>query len=175
MAKKEKEAKIVLERTYNVPLRRRWLCVPKYRRAKKAITTLREFIIKHMKPGADEKGNIQIKIGKYLNEAVWSRGMRNPPHHIKVDAKKDEKGLVKVELTGAPAEEKKEEKKPRKKEEKEEETKEEKEETKEEAEKKEKQREALAELKKEKPKTHAPKLPAKEKAVEARPTAPMGR
>ena len=67
MAKKEKEAKIVLERTYNVPLRRRFHHVPRYKKAKKAITTLREFIIKHMKPGADEKGRIQLKIGKYLN------------------------------------------------------------------------------------------------------------
>ena len=111
MAKKEKEAKIVLERTYNVPLRRRWHYVPRYKRAKKAITTLKVFLIKHMKPGKDEKGRILLKLGKYLNEDVWKHGMKNPPHHIQVDAKKDEKGLVTVELTGAPKEEKKEEKK----------------------------------------------------------------
>jgi large subunit ribosomal protein L31e len=167
MAKKEKEAKIVLERTYNVPLRRRWMHVPKYKRAKKAITTLREFLIKHMKPGVDEKGHILIKLGKYLNESIWSRGMRNPPHHIKVDVKKDEKGLVKAELVGAPVEEKEEEKK------KPNEEKKEPEEEKEETEKKEQQKEALEELKKQETTKPAPKLPAVEKRVEARPTAPF--
>ncbi|MBW2982026.1 60S ribosomal protein L31 [Candidatus Woesearchaeota archaeon] len=166
MAKKEKEAKIVLERTYNIPLRRRFRYTPKYKKAKKAVTTLREFMIKHMKPGKDEKGRIQLKLGKYLNEELWKNGMRNPPHHIKVDAKKDEKGKVTVELVGAPVEEKKEEKKPKKKEEKS---------KAEEIEKKEKQKEALEELKKEKPKEHAPKMPVKEKKVEAKPTAPMSK
>ncbi len=170
MAKKEKEAKIVLERTYNVPLRRRWHYAPKYKRAKKAITTLRVFLIKHMKPGADEKDRIQLKIGKYLNDEIWKRGMRNPPHHVKVDVKKDEKGLVTVELTGAPVEEKKEEKKPKKEEEKAK-----KEEEKEEVEKKEKQKQALEELKKQETEKPAPKLPAEEKKVEARPNAPMNR
>lgn len=170
MAKKEKEAKIVLERTYNVPLRRRWHYVPKYKRAKKAITTLRIFLIKHMKPGKDEKGHILIKLGKYLNESVWSRGMRNPPHHVKVDVKKDEKGLVNAELTGAPVEKKEEKGKKEK-----EKVKEEEKEKKEEVEKKEKQKEALEELKKQETAKPAPKLPAEERKVEARPNAPMNR
>jgi len=108
MAKKEKEAKIVLERTYNVPLRREFIKVPRYKKAAKAVRGLRAFLIKHMKPGTDEKGKIMLKLGKYLNEDIWKHGIKNPPHHIQVDAKKDEKGLVTAELTGAPKEEKKE-------------------------------------------------------------------
>ncbi len=108
MAKKE-ESKIVLERTYNVPLRREWLKVPRYKRAAKAARGLRAFLIKHMK--SDD-----VKIGKYLNESIWKKGMRNPPHHIQVEAKKDDKGAVFAELVGAPkekeiAEKEKEEKK----------------------------------------------------------------
>ena len=110
MAKKEEEPKTVSERTYNVPLRRRWVNVPKYKRAKKAVTTLRGFLIKHMKPEVDEKGKIQLKIGKHLNEFIWKHGIKNPPHHVKVVAKKDDKGVVTAELEGAPVEEKKEEK-----------------------------------------------------------------
>jgi ribosomal protein L31E len=45
MAKDDK--KPVLERTYNVPLRREYLKVPRYRRAKKAVTALKEFVSKH--------------------------------------------------------------------------------------------------------------------------------
>jgi len=164
MAKKEKEAKIVLERTYNVPLRRRWRYAPRYKKAKKAVTTLKEFIIKHMKPAKDEKGRILLKIGKYANDEIWKHGMKNPPHHIKVDSKKDEKGLVTVELTGAPKEE---EKKPKKKEEKKE--------TKEEVEKKEKQKEALDELKKQETEKPALKEEVKKKAVEEKPNAPFQR
>ena len=37
MAKEKiKEPKVVLERTYNVPLRKEWLKAPKWKRAKKA-------------------------------------------------------------------------------------------------------------------------------------------
>ncbi len=111
---KETTPKIVLERTYNVPLRKEWLKVPKYKRAKKAITALKQFLIKHMKSD-------NIKIGKYLNEAIWQRGMRNPPHHIKINAIKDDKGLVKAELIGKPIKEVA--KKPEAKEEKKKETK----------------------------------------------------
>ena len=57
-------------------------------------------------------------VKKYANLKIWERGIRNPPHHIKVVAKKDEEGNVFAELEGAPAEEKKEEKKPKKKEKK---------------------------------------------------------
>ncbi|MBW2977288.1 50S ribosomal protein L31e [Candidatus Woesearchaeota archaeon] len=105
MAKKkeEKKAEIVLERVYTVPLRREWLKAPKYKRAAKAVRGLREFLMKHMKA-------MDVKIGKYLNEAIWGRGMKNPLHKVKVEAKKDEKGIVFAEIVGAPKEEKKEEK-----------------------------------------------------------------
>ena len=106
MAKKE-ETKIVLERSYNVPLRRWWLMAPKTRRAKKAVTALKAFMAKHMKASAPD----MVKIGKYANQEIWKRGIRSPPHHIKVIAKKDDKGIILVEFAGAPAEEKKDLKK----------------------------------------------------------------
>ena len=118
MAKKkeEKKAEIVLERVYTIPLRREWLKVPKYKRAAKAVRGLREFLMKHMKA-------VDVKIGKYLNEAIWSRGMKNPLHKVKVEAKKDEKGVVFAEIVGAPKEEEKEEGKGKKGKEKKEEVK----------------------------------------------------
>jgi large subunit ribosomal protein L31e len=100
MAKKE-ETKIVLERNYNVPLRREWLKAPKWKRSKKATIALRQFLQRHMK--SDD-----VKIGKYLNLAIWEKGIRNPPHHVKVIAKKDDKGVVMAELEGAPVEKKEE-------------------------------------------------------------------
>jgi len=106
--KKEKKAEVKLERVYNVPLRREWLKSPLHRRSKKAVSALKQFLSKHMK--ADIK---DIKIGPYLNEKIWERGIRFPPHHVKVNAKKDSEGKVNAELVGAPVpkEEKKKEKK----------------------------------------------------------------
>ncbi|MBR9691812.1 hypothetical protein GOV06_03410 [Candidatus Woesearchaeota archaeon] len=167
MAKKEAEPKTVLERSYNVPLRRRWMHVPKYKRAKKAVTTLKVFLIKHMKPGKDEKGRLLLNIGKYLNEELWKYGMKNPPHHIKIITKKDEKGLVTAELEGAPVEEKKEKKKKEvKKEEKKEEVKEDK--------AKQEEKKELEAIKKEVPKAPV-KSPAIPKQVEKKVTGPANK
>ena len=114
MAKKEAKPETVIERSYNIPLRKEWLKVPKWKRTKKATKAAREFLQKHMKSD-------NVKLGKFLNEAIWKHGGKNPPHHIKVDVTKDSEGVVKAELAGAPEE--KEVKKPVKKEEKKEEAK----------------------------------------------------
>ncbi|MBW2993279.1 50S ribosomal protein L31e [Candidatus Woesearchaeota archaeon] len=102
MAKKEKKPEITLERVYNVPLRKEWLKVPKYKRAKKAGKAMKEFLAKHMKTDIEN-----VKIEKYANLKIWERGIKSPPHHIKIIAKKDSTGIVRAELEGAPVEEKK--------------------------------------------------------------------
>jgi len=168
MAKKE-EVKIVLERKYNIPLRSQWLKVPRYKRAKKAAIAVRKFLIKHMKP--EEMDPRNVKLGKYLNDELWKHGIKNPPHHIKVDVTKDDKGLVKAELEGAPVE-KKEEKKERKKKPANLKEKIEQKLDKKDVEKKVIEKEKLKELKKEKPKTHAPKVQMKENKIEQKPNAP---
>jgi large subunit ribosomal protein L31e len=92
---KQEKSKVVLERTYNVPLRKEFLKVPKYKKAKKAITALRKFISKHMKSD-------QVRIGKHLNELIWAKGMQNPPHHVQISCAKEESGIVRVEMIGKP-------------------------------------------------------------------------
>jgi ribosomal protein L31E len=81
-----------LERTYNVPLRRGFIRAPCYRKAKKAVSTLKDFMRQHMKAET-------IKIGPELNKKIWEHGIKNPPHHVKVTAVK-EADVVKVELEG---------------------------------------------------------------------------
>ena len=92
MAKKQEKEK-VLERTYNVPLRKGTRRAPNWKRTKKAVSVLREFLAKHMKSD-------NVKLSKELNEKLWEHGIKNPPHHVKVNATKDDKGVVKVELFG---------------------------------------------------------------------------
>ena len=66
-----------IERVYNVPLRKEWLRAPAYKRVKRAVHTLRDFLIKHMK-------SENVKIGRFANHALWARGIKHPPHHIKL-------------------------------------------------------------------------------------------
>jgi len=110
MAEK-KESKIILEREYNIPLRRRFRIVQRYLRANKAMKGVREFLQKHMKSET-------VLIGKHLNQAIWKNGIQYPPHHVSVIAKKNEEGVVYAEIKGAPVEKVAEEKKPAKQEKK---------------------------------------------------------
>lgn len=84
---------MAIERTYNIPLRKEFQKAPKHKRAKKAITALKQFLAKHMK--ADE-----VKIGRNLNEYIWNQGIKNPPHHVKVNVVKDDDNIAKAELFG---------------------------------------------------------------------------
>jgi len=173
MAKKTEAPKTVLERVYNVPLRREYLKAPNWKRTPKAVKALREFVSKHMK-------SENVLIGKYANLLLWKHGIKKPPHHIKVNAVKDDKGQVKVELVELPGKAKRAEKKQKdlekKKDDKEAAAKkpEEKEKSAEEQkneQKKETQREEIKELKKELPK-QAPQAAPQQKQVQRQPTAP---
>ena len=92
-----KETKLTekTEREYVIPLRCEWKKVPRYKRAKKAIRAIREFLVQHMK--IRDRDLNKIKIDKYLNEEVWFRGIKKPPAKIKVKAIKEE-DIVRVEL-----------------------------------------------------------------------------
>jgi large subunit ribosomal protein L31e len=82
-----------LERTYNVPLRKGTQKVPNWRRTKKTVKVLREFLSKHMKSD-------NVKISKELNQELWKHGIKNPPHHVKVNVKKGEDGITHAQLFG---------------------------------------------------------------------------
>ncbi len=93
---------MAIERTYNVPLRKEYQKAPKYRRAKKAVIALRAFIAKHMKVEGSS-----VKLGQHLNNTVWVRGIKSPPHHVKITVTKGDDGIVKAELFGFSYENKK--------------------------------------------------------------------
>ena len=165
---------MALEREYNIPLRREWLKAPKHKRANKAGRALKEFLARHMR--ADKK---DIKVGKWLNQAIWEHGMKMPPHHIKVKVIKDDEGIVRAELAILPKEaieemkkaeeekkktEKKKTEKGAEKEKKEEEKEASEEEAKEE-EKEKKEKEKIMKQVVEKPKEHA--LTKEKKAMNA--------
>ena len=88
------------EREYVIPLRRKWAKGPRYKRANKAIKTIKEFLVRHMK--IYDRDLKKIKIDKHLNEMVWFRGIKNPPAKIKVKVFKEGE-IVKVEAAELPA------------------------------------------------------------------------
>lgn len=100
-AKKEtpKEEKIELEREYIIPLRKGVLKAPRYRRAKKAIRVIREFLAKHMR--VEDRDLKKVMINIHLNNEIWFRGIRKPANKIKVKAIK-KGGIVYAELAEIP-------------------------------------------------------------------------
>lgn len=90
----EKKSIEKVEREYTIPLRAQVMKVPRYKRAKKAIRTIREFLVKHMQ--IRDRDLEKIKLDKYLNQMIWSRGIKTPPHKIKVKAIKEGE-IVRVE------------------------------------------------------------------------------
>src|SRR3989338_4675211 len=96
----EEKSDIVLEREYVIPLRRKWLKVPKYKRANKAIKSIKEFLARHMR--VEERDLRKVKINKFLNQEIWFRGIKKPPARIKVKVKKLKNGDVYAELAEIP-------------------------------------------------------------------------
>jgi len=89
----------ILEREYVIPLRAKRMHVPRYKKTPKSIRTIKEFIVKHMK--IYDRDLDKVKLSRYLNEYIWSRGIKHPVHKVKVKAIKEKIGedeIVRVEL-----------------------------------------------------------------------------
>jgi large subunit ribosomal protein L31e len=99
MAKKTETKTEVIERIYVIPLRKEINKVAIYRKTEKAIKAIKQFIVRHMK--IRDRDLKKVKIDKYLNEAMWLRGIKNPVTKIKVKAIKEGE-IVRVEAVDLP-------------------------------------------------------------------------
>jgi len=86
-------------REYIIPLRERCRSVPRYKKTNKAVRTVKEFLVQHMK--IRDRDLDKVKVDTYLNEFLWNRGIRHPPHKVKVRATK-EGDIVRAELAEMP-------------------------------------------------------------------------
>jgi len=86
MAKQENKTEKI-EREYVIPLREKIRHVPIYKKTPKAVKTIKEFIVRHMK--MYDRDLRSVKIDKFLNETLWMKGIKNPVHKIKVKAVKE--------------------------------------------------------------------------------------
>ena len=87
----EFDEEIAEERIYTIPLAKGFKKAKNWKRTKKAVKILREFIDRHMKPEA-------VYISQEVNERLWENGIRNPPRKIRVRVTKTVEGLVRVLL-----------------------------------------------------------------------------
>jgi len=87
------------EREYIIPIRAKLVKVQKYRRAGKAIKIVKEFLVRHMK--VRDRDLNKIRIDTYLNDFIWTRGIKNPPTKVRVKVFKEGE-IVRVELAEAP-------------------------------------------------------------------------
>ncbi|MEE9151543.1 MAG: 50S ribosomal protein L31e [Thermoplasmata archaeon] len=80
------------EHIFTVPLSK---CknLPRPKRAKVAMATLKSYIGSHMK--VPEK---DVWVDVSVNESIWARGMKKPPSRLRVKAIKFEDGLVEVSI-----------------------------------------------------------------------------
>ena len=62
-----------------------------YRRSKKAIIVIKQFVNRHMKAN-------QVSIDTKVNELIWARGIKHPPRRIRLEMERDEDGVVTVRL-----------------------------------------------------------------------------
>ncbi len=79
-----------LTRVYTVPLGRVMIS-PRHKRAKKAVSIIKDFAVKNMKSPL-------VQISPELNEILWAKGIRKPPKRVIVKMEKDEEGVVMVSI-----------------------------------------------------------------------------
>jgi large subunit ribosomal protein L31e len=83
----------VKEQIYTIPLRAARK-VPTWKRANRAVTEVRIFIMKHMKVDS-----VQVKLDRSINECIWEKGCEKPPLSIRVRAVRFADGEVQAELS----------------------------------------------------------------------------
>ena len=90
-----------ITREYTIPLRKKTILVPRYKKANRAVKAIKEFLVKHMK--VRDRDTSKVRLDKYINEYIWYRGIKKPPAKVKVTATKDNTtGIVHVELVNIP-------------------------------------------------------------------------
>lgn len=88
-----------IEKEYIIPLREKGRSAVSYKKTPKAVKTVKEFLARHMK--IYDRDLNKVKIDRYLNEYLWFRGIKNPPHKIKVKVSREGK-IVHVGLSQFP-------------------------------------------------------------------------
>ena len=88
--KMEERERVEGERIYTIPLRA-VKKAPRWKRSKRAIALIREFLMRHTKAE-------YLILGNTLNEKTWERGSQKPPSRVRVRVTREEEDTVRAEL-----------------------------------------------------------------------------
>ncbi|MCD6203228.1 MAG: 50S ribosomal protein L31e [Methanophagales archaeon] len=86
----EERERVEGERIYTIPLRA-VKKAPRWKRSKRAIALIREFLIRHTKAE-------YLILDNALNEKIWERGSQKPPSRVRVRVTRQEEDTVRAEL-----------------------------------------------------------------------------
>jgi large subunit ribosomal protein L31e len=99
MAEKKSAKPGNMEREYTIPLRGKFKHVARYKKTPRAVKEVKKHLARHMR--IYDRDLDKIRLSKFVNEFIWARGIKNPPHKIKVKAKRQGE-IVRVELVDMP-------------------------------------------------------------------------
>jgi len=85
----EERERVEGERIYTIPLRA-VKKAPRWKRSKRAIALIREFLVRHTKAE-------YLILDNALNEKIWERGSQKPPSRVRVRVTRQE-DTVRAEL-----------------------------------------------------------------------------
>ena len=74
-------------------LRNAWN-ITRYKRAPRAIQIIKNEVVKHLKVREDE----EVWIDPSVNEAIWSRGIENPPRKIRLQVTRHDEPDIPIEV-----------------------------------------------------------------------------
>jgi len=78
----KKEVKPIDVKVFTIPLRKAFR-KSRGKRTSYAVKLIKEFLRRHLK--MKPKDDKTIKLGKYLNEKLWERGIKKPPRRVRVN------------------------------------------------------------------------------------------
>lgn len=98
MAEEKKQTQ-KLEREYTIPLRNICKRAASYKKTRRAVKAIKEFIAKHMKVVDRNVDNVRLDV--QFNNEIWFRGRSSPPAKVRVKAVK-EGDIVRVTFAEMP-------------------------------------------------------------------------
>lgn len=76
-----------------VPLRNAWN-ITRYKRSPRAIQIIKNEVVRHLKVREDE----EVWIDPSVNEAIWARGIENPPRKIRLQVTRHDEPDIPIEV-----------------------------------------------------------------------------
>jgi len=86
-----KKTEVPVEKVYVIPLRKAVIATRRVMRSKKAVGTIKLFIMRHTR-------SKDVRLSQQLNSYLWAHGAKKPPAKVKVKVSVDPEGIARARL-----------------------------------------------------------------------------